>query len=198
MKFAAIVLAAGTSSRFGRNKLLLPFGPRVVIQSTLSQLALAGVESVIVVTGHQAAALRRVLPDNVRVVHNPGYREFEMTGSVQTGLCALAHEIDAAFVVLGDQPLLPAPLVKHMRKSALEHPAHILIPSHKGRRGHPVLFPRRFWPELIALRPGGAPRDIIAQHRDAVTEIPWPDDVILLDVDTPDAYAALLQRDSHS
>lgn len=194
----AIILAAGTSSRYGQgNKLLLPFGDSVVVRETVQAVLNAGVLNPIVVTGHQCEQVEAALLGlPVQRVHNPNYRVGEMLSSIHTGLRYLmaqtAQAAEATFIVLGDQPLMPSPLLRRLSQAFHQQCADIIAPRFDGVRGHPVLIARTWWDEALALRPGQNLRDLLKAHPEAVAFLQVNDDVVLRDVDTPQAYAEAL------
>lgn len=201
-KITAIILAAGTSSRYGQeNKLLLPFGQSVVVRETVQAVLKAGVLNPIVVTGHQCERVEAALHDlPVLRVHNPNYRAGEMLSSIQTGLRHILAQsdqhIEAVFIVLGDQPLLPPQLLRRLSQAFGRQCAEILAPRFDGVRGHPVLMARKWWAEALALQPGQNLRELLKAHPEAVAFLQVNSDIVLRDVDTPQAYAealALLQ-----
>ncbi len=188
-RVGAIVLAAGESARMGRSKPLLPWDRgQTVIEAIVARLVALRLAEIVVVTGHRAAEVGRAvghLP--VRVVHNPEFQEGEMLSSLQAGLRALPDDTAACLVVMGDQPALNVRLVDRVLLAYAQGRGEIVAPVYEGRRGHPVLFDRRYWPELLALE-SGAPRDVIARYPDAPHLVPADDDSILRDIDTPEQY----------
>ncbi|MEW6578583.1 MAG: selenium cofactor biosynthesis protein YqeC [Chloroflexota bacterium] len=188
-RVAAIVLAAGESARMGQPKPLLPWDRgQTVIEVIVARLVALRLAEIVVVTGHRAEDVARAveyLP--VRVVHNPDYRQGEMISSVQAGLRALPQEIAACLMVMGDQPALSACVVDQVLLAYGHGRGEIIAPVYEGRRGHPVLFDSRYWPELLALE-AGAPRDVIARYPDRLHLVPVDDDSILRDIDTPEQY----------
>lgn len=197
---AAVVLAAGSSARFGANKLALPFGDRTVIGATVSRAAAAGLSPLVVVTGHERARVEAAVRSagvTALFAHNADFAEGEMLSSAQAGLQALAGtEADGAFLVLGDMPLV-GPDVYAALAAAFDArgagPA-IVAPVFHGRRGHPVLFARAVWSSLLGLPRGAAPRDAIARHSDRLVLVEVATDAVLIDVDTPERYLEALRR----
>jgi len=185
MRAAAVVLAAGKSSRMGSNKLLLPFGGKTVIETTLDTLR--GV-STVVVTGHNPQELEAVLSRyKVKVVHNPRHEE-GMTTSFQAGLRAV--DADAAFLVLGDQVGLTRGLLSTMVQVMVEdEEALIVSPRYGERRGHPVLFRRSLFGEILTLKPGESLRDVVDRHEDGHRYVEG-DAWTVIDMDTPEEYEA--------
>ncbi len=193
-RVSAIVPAAGLSRRMGQPKPLLPWGDGVIIEQVVRTLRAAGVDEVVVITGAYADAVRTAAESvGARCVHNPAYAEGDMLSSLQIGLRALKPRTSAAIIALADQPLIRKVNVQRMLLAYAEGRGRIVAPSHQMRRGHPILIDRRYWGELLALPPGSAPRDAINRHADAIAYIDC-DDSVLLDVDTPEAYANALRR----
>jgi len=187
-RVAAIVLAGGLSKRMGQSKALLPWGRRTVIETIVSKLVNARLAEVLVVTGHRAEDVARTLADQaVRTVYNPNYAQGEMLSSLQVGLRALPVDISACLVVMGDQPMIDPRVVGRVLHAYAENKGEIVIPTHRGERGHPVLIGQRFWPELLALETG-APRDMIRRHPDQLALLEVNSDSILRDLDTPEQY----------
>ena len=185
MRTAAVVLAAGKSSRMGSNKLLLPFGGETVLETTLD--ALKGV-STVVVTGHNPHELEATLSKHrVKVVHNPRYEE-GMTTSFQAGL--RTTDVDAVFLILGDQVGLDQRLLSAMVQVLVEdEDAVIVSPRYGGRLGHPVLFRRSLFYEILRLKPGETLRDLVTRHEDVHRYVEG-DVWTVIDMDTPEEYEA--------
>jgi CTP:molybdopterin cytidylyltransferase MocA len=189
---AAVVLAAGLSSRMGQSKALLPWDGRTVIEAIVARLLAARLPEIVVVTGYRGAEVAQVLAKYpVRVIHNPDYTQGEMLSSLQAGLRALPDSTAAAMVVMGDQPALDGRVIGRVLAAYAEGRGQIVIPVHRGERGHPVLIDRRFWRELLALE-SGAPRDVIRRYPDQTALVEVHSDSILLDIDTPEQYRRAL------
>jgi molybdenum cofactor cytidylyltransferase len=187
-RIAAIVLAGGLSRRMGRSKPLLPWGNRTVIENIVGKLIPFRLSDVVVVTGYKADGVNSALGRlPVRTVFNPAYAVGEMLSSLKAGLRALGDDIDACLVVMGDQPQLSPRIVRQVINAYNQGAGSIVAPSYRGQRGHPVLIQRRYWPELLELSFGSAPRDVVRQY--PVAEIACEDDSILRDIDTPEQYA---------
>jgi molybdenum cofactor cytidylyltransferase len=187
-RVAAVILAAGTSTRMGQSKLLLPWDDRTVVETVVARLIAARVAEIIVVTGHQADQVTRLLADlPVRTVHNPAYVHGEMLSSLQVGLLALPATTAACLVVMGDQPMIEGRVIGRLLAAYAEGRGDIVLPVHRGQRGHPVLIGQRFWPDLLALQ-GGAPRDVIKRYPEQVVEVQVSTDSVLRDIDTPEQY----------
>ena len=186
---AALVLAAGRSTRMGAvNKLLVPIDGRAMVRGVVDQLLGSCVRTVVVVTGHEAERVGEAVADaGVRTVHNPAYRE-GLSSSMRVGLSALEDSVEAAFVCLGDMPLVQS---KHIdRLVAAFDPGEgreICVPLFEGKRGNPVLFARRFFDEMAAVRGDVGARHLIGAYEEHVCEVGMDDPAVLVDVDSPQA-----------
>jgi molybdenum cofactor cytidylyltransferase len=197
---AALVLAAGTSSRYGEaNKLLLPFGASTVLRHAVDAVLSADIGRVVVVTGHQPNDVRAVLEGApVEFVHNPRYRQGEMISSIQAGMNRLSvavpggARVDAALVVLGDQPLLPAWVIHRLVQAYAQRCGEIIAPKFGNVRGHPVLIGQMWWREAQALPEGAPMRDLLRAHPEAVAHVLVNTDAVIRDVDTPALYEEAL------
>jgi molybdenum cofactor cytidylyltransferase len=188
---AAIVLAAGASTRFGAQKLLAPLGGATVVRSAVSRAVDAGVDDIIVVAGADAAAVTAALDGlPVRVVINANVAA-GMSTSLAMGVAACAPRTIAALVVLGDQPLVPAEAYDAVFRGYHAGGASIVAPRYTaGVRGHPVLFAADVFAELSALRGDRGAREVIERdaRRVRIVDVALPAPV---DVDEPAALAAL-------
>jgi molybdenum cofactor cytidylyltransferase len=189
---SAIVLAAGESRRMGEPKLLLPWGETTVLGQVVASCAAAGLEEILIITGgyrEQVESLVRGLASTfpVRSVYNPDFSAGEMLSSLQVGLEALGREVQAAMIVLGDQPQIRPETIRNLSKSFETSPTPLIIPSHAHRRGHPWLAARSLWPELLGLPPGATARAFLEEKAGSIRYIP-ADRTILLDLDTPRDY----------
>jgi molybdenum cofactor cytidylyltransferase len=192
-KVAGIVLAAGRSTRMGGpNKLLEEINGRPLVRIAAEQLIASQARPVIVVTGHQRERVERALAGlPVKLVHNGDFAE-GLSTSLKAAINMVPAEADGAVVTLGDMPQVSARLID--RLIAAFDPAHgafVVVPTLDGKRGNPVLWSRRFFPDLMALDGDIGARHLIATYAEAVTEVPVADAAALTDVDTPEALIAV-------
>jgi molybdenum cofactor cytidylyltransferase len=182
---AALVLAAGRSARMrGPNKLLLEIDGCPMLARVVDTILATAARPVLVVTGHQADAVRAALGDReVRFAHNAQHAE-GIGASIRAGARALEPALDGVLVCLGDLPDLCTGSIEALLSAFA--PERICVPVHGGRRGHPVLFGRRFLPELARLAGDRGARSILAAHPQAVCEVPVADEGVALDVDSAD------------
>jgi CTP:molybdopterin cytidylyltransferase MocA len=161
---SAIVLAAGSGSRFGGGKLLAPYRGRPLIEAVLASLRDAPVDSTVVVVGADAESLQAVCePYGVRIVENPDWQRGQST-SVRTGLQALGPDVRAAVVMLADQPLVGAGAIERL-VGAFEEGAKVAVATYGGRPRNPVLFSREVWPALEAELSGDEGARAFLRHR---------------------------------
>jgi len=193
-RIAAVVMAAGRSSRMApANKLLSDVDGRVMVQRAVDAALASQATPVVVVTGHDGARIREALAGrDVRIVDNPDYAA-GLSTSLRTGLAALdGMNTDGAVFLLGDMPLVTSAHID--RLIAAFNPTEgraICIPSHRGKRGNPVLWASRFFPEMRALEGDQGARSLFRQHAELVCEVDMEDDGVLVDIDTPEALTAL-------
>ena len=186
---AGIVLAAGMSTRMGRNKLLIEIDGRPMVAHAADAALAAGLDPVIVVTGHAAESARAVLADRpVAFIHNAHY-ETGMADSLKAGIEALPEDAEGVVVCLGDMPDITAEHIARLL-AAFDDERRICIPVCEGRRGHPVLFGRAYFPEILSLPDGVGARAVVRAHADALRQVDIADAAVLTDLDTPEALAA--------
>ncbi len=189
---AAIVLAAGRSTRMGGpNKLLETISGKPLVRIAAEQALSSRASPVVVVSGHERARVEAALAGlDVRLVHNPDYPQ-GLSTSVRAGLAALPPESEAAIVCLGDMPQVTSALIDRLIAAFdPERNALVVLPTFDGKRGNPVLWSRRFFPELMALEGDVGARHLIGAYPEVVTEVPVENAAAMADIDTPDALRA--------
>ena len=182
-----VILAAGTASRFGENKLTVPLHGRSLIRRALEAVPAEDFDSVVVVT--QYPAIMHLAKDfHFAALHNP-HPERGLSSSLQMGLTALRDCTGVLFLV-ADQPLLRRESVSRLVRLWRSRPDGIAALGHHGVRGNPCLFPRHLFPELMALTGDQGGSAVIRRHAAEVTllEVPRQE---LLDVDTPAVLEAI-------
>ncbi|MES1152496.1 MAG: molybdopterin-binding/glycosyltransferase family 2 protein, partial [Dongia sp.] len=194
-RIAGIILAAGRSSRMGRNKLLLELDGKPILAHAVDHALAAGLSEIVVVTGHQASKVRAVLGDRPVEVIEAREHRLGMSASLKAGLRALDPKTEAALVMLGDMPQVSAALLR--RLVGAYNPTEgrsIVLPTVAGTRVNPVLFDRRYFAEMLALEGDVGARHLIGEHDDQVAELAVEDAGVFTDVDTPEAYEKLLGK----
>jgi len=190
-QIAAVVLAAGASTRFGQSKQLLDWEGKPLLAHVADLALQAGLEPVIVVLGCQAEETYPALGDRpVEKLMNWRW-ERGMSTSVQTGLSAVPPEAEAALFLQCDQPRITTDLLRAIVRRFRQTEASIVHPVHDSRRGTPVLFSRRFFPELSAITGDEGGRGLIERHPGEVATVAVDDPDMLADIDTPADYERL-------
>lgn len=190
-RVAALVLAAGRSSRMGgTNKLLADVGGAPLVARAVDAALASQADTVIVVTGHQGEAVAAALAGKpVRFVHNPHFAD-GLSASLRVGLAAVPADADAVVVCLGDMPRVAAGVIDRLiaAYNPLEGRA-ICVPTTHGKQGNPVLWDRGYFTEMAGLTGDSGAKRLIGQHADQLCEVSVDDAGVLYDVDTPDLLA---------
>lgn len=191
-KIAAIILAAGQSSRMGgKNKLLEDFKGKPLVRHAAEAACASGAAPVLVVTGRDAGAVEQALKGlDVRLVNNPDFAD-GLSSSLKAGIRALPEESAGAIICLGDMPQVSAKLIDRMIDAfAPERRAMIVAPVRHKQRGNPVLWARRFFPELLKLEGDIGARKLANFYSEGLLELEVDDDAAFADIDTPEALDA--------
>lgn len=186
----AVVLSAGESSRMGRPKALLPIQGQKFIERIIRVIGQSRVGRTIVVLGHHADQLRGQIEHlPVEVVINPDYRSGQLS-SLQVAIRHIRDDdrCDGMLVHLVDHPFIDVALVDALIESFFETKKMIVVPSYKGKRGHPVIFSRELFGELLNAPLDQGAKAVVNAHRQETLEIEWQDEGITLDIDTPELY----------
>jgi molybdenum cofactor cytidylyltransferase len=194
-RIAALLLAAGQSRRMGSNKLLEEIDGRPMVARTAQRLLSSHARPIVAVLGNQADAVDAALGKlPVERVHNPAYAE-GLSTSLKRGLAALPPDIDGVIVCLGDMPLVAGRDLDRLIAAfnPLEGRA-IVVPTRRGKRGNPVLWAKRFFPDMAELAGDVGAKHLIGEHAELVAEVEMDSDSVLVDIDTPDALAELREK----
>jgi molybdenum cofactor cytidylyltransferase len=193
---ACIVLAAGRSTRMGAaNKLTADVGGKPMVRCAAEAALASGASPVLVVTGHQGDEVRAALAGlDLSFVHNPDYAE-GLSTSLKAGIRALPEDVLGALVLLGDMPRIQTSHLARLITVFNEHGGQaIVVPTHAGKRGNPVLWPRALFAEMLQLDGVAGARRLFSVHADRIRGVDLGTDTIFLDIDTPDALAQLRGR----
>jgi putative nucleotidyltransferase with HDIG domain len=190
-RLAAIVLAAGYSSRMVDFKLLLPFAGSTALERCVGLFHAAGVAEVIAVLGHRAEELQPLAERaGARCVLNPHFEQ-EMFSSIAAGSRALPSWVEAAFVLPADIPLVRPHTIRQLAAAFVQRRAVIVYPVFEGRRGHPPLIARKILAEAAEEGAAGPLSDLLARHESEAIDLLVADQGIHLDMDTPADYDEL-------
>ncbi len=183
---SGIVLAAGMSTRMGEPKPLLRISGKTSIRHVIDALKMSRLEEIIVVLGHEAAAVSQAVRlDDVKIVVNPEYQK-GMSTSLRAGIGAINVRSEAVLVALVDQPLVKPVTIDRLIDEYRTVKSGIVIPVFQGVRGNPVLVDRRFFPELMEIYGDVGCRAIFHRHPEAIHRVEVNDPGILVDIDTPE------------
>jgi len=192
-RIAAVVLAAGRSTRMGGpNKLLAEIRGRPLVRIVVEEALASLAKPVIVVVGHQRGEVEKALASlPVQFIHNPDFAQGLGT-SLKAGIAAVPADADGAIVCLADMPQVDASLLNRLIAAFdPDRGALIAMPTVEGRRGNPVLWSRRFFPDLMAIEGDVGARHFIGRYSEAVVEVPLEGKAALVDVDTPEALVGV-------
>ena len=190
LKLGCVVMAAGNARRFGENKLAASLDGRSLIRHALEAVPADRFDAVTVVTQYPEI-MKLAGKFHFAAVHNP-HPDRGISHTIKLGLTTL-RDCDAVLFQVSDQPLLKQSSVAGLLDFYFVHPEHIVGLSHGGVRGNPCMFPKQFFPELLALSGDRGGNAVIQQHEDALLlwEVPAEQ---LTDVDTPAALESLKQH----
>ena len=193
MIVGAVVVAAGKSKRMGQNKLMLQLNGKPLIKSILDALSESRINELVLVLGDKPEQVMEALKSKskrINVTINENY-QLGMTSSFQTGL-QLITRVDAAFLVLGDEPIFePDFLTTIIQKMKLNQGRALIVsPIHKGKKGHPLLFHHQLFPEILNLKPPQTMREIVHMHANSLLTVEAPK-WTNMDIDTPEDYSRL-------
>jgi molybdenum cofactor cytidylyltransferase len=198
MQLSAIILAAGRSSRLGRPKQLLDLGGQPVIAHVVDRALASDLDEVILVLGHEAAAIQSALGarlSRLRVVYNPDYAAGQST-SLRAGLIAIAPPSAGALVLLGDQPEVGRDVIAALAGAfrATDPTPSLVLPTYGPDDvvGNPVVLGRALFPDVLAVTGDQGARDVVRAHRREAVVVPFPDRLPPRDLDTEIDYVALL------
>ncbi len=187
---AGVLLAAGTSSRMGGNKLLLELEGETLLRRVARRALEGGLSPVLVVLGHQAERARQELAGLAcHAVLNPDYEQ-GITSSIAAGLAAVPAEAPAAVMLLGDMPFVTSEMIAALVARYRETRAPLVVSDYQGVAAPPMLYDRGLFAELAALAGGSCGQRVVKRHRDEAEVLAWPASA-LADLDQPDDYERL-------
>ncbi|MCG1025182.1 DVU_1551 family NTP transferase [Dehalobacter sp.] len=193
-KIAAIIPAAGYSSRMGIFKPLLPLASSLAIERTVKTFEEAGIEDIRVVSGYKAELLEPVLRRmGVRVVSNQNYYR-GMYSSIQAGVATLSDEIAAFFLLPADYPFINSKTIRQLSQAYAKRCPDVVYPVYHGKKGHPPLISARLRSAILENEPEGGLKLLLSRKVKESLQIPVEDAGILLDLDTEEDYRNALQN----
>jgi molybdenum cofactor cytidylyltransferase len=197
MSIAAIILAAGRSTRMGSNKLLEELDGKALVRHVADAALGSIARSVWVVSGHEGESVRARLDGlGIRFVHNPDFA-LGLSTSLKAGVMALPAEAKGVVVLLGDMPRVTSEVINFVIQAFEAQPQAIAaVPVYQGEWGNPVLLSRSLFGAVAALQGDAGARKLLNGRAGEVLEVPVSNDAVLIDLDTPEALArARIQAD---
>ena len=193
-KIAAVILAAGRSSRMGILKPLLPLGGRLIMEEVICHFQEAGISDIIVVVGYQAGKIIPLLENQgVRWVVNGEY-DRGMFSSIQVGVRNLSWDCRAFFLSPADMPLVNTVTLKKLVAAHREGKMDVYHPCYQQKRGHPPLISSALIPSILAFVEPGGMRALLSSYKATSLEVACDDPGILIDLDTPEDYERVKGR----
>lgn len=190
----AVLLAAGESRRMGELKQLLPLGDKTLVEHCVDNLLASKVDEVIVVTGHREQEVRGAIGNRpVKFVHNADYQS-GMASSIRRGVTEVSDAADACVISLVDQPRIDRETIDCLIEAYESSTSLIVIPTHQGKSGHPIILDLALRNEILAMNPEIGLREIVQAHSEAITRVAVSSSVILEDCDFPEDYKRLIER----
>ena len=184
VKVSAILLGAGESKRMGVDKLSLPYGKKTVLEHCLEIFLRSKVREVIVVLGGRTKGMRSPLRRRKgKVVMNPHYK-MGMSTSIQRGIQAIDPRCHGILIALGDQPFLKTRTIDTLIQAFAKGDKGIVVPSFRGRKGHPVIFHKRYQGDLLKLKGDAGGRSIIERYPEDVWVVHVKSEGVVKDIDT--------------
>jgi molybdenum cofactor cytidylyltransferase len=189
---SAILLAAGESKRMGEPKQLMPLGSSTLVGQAIDNLLNASVDETIVVVGHKAKEITKAIATKpVKIMLNPNYRQ-GMSTSIIAGLILVDPKSQAVMLALGDQPLVASQTINQLIEAFNNQNKGIAVPTHQGKRGHPIIFAIRYKPELMELEGDIGGREILQRHPEDILEVAVDSESVITDINTQEDYQSQL------
>lgn len=184
---AAVVLAAGSSTRMGRNKLLLDLGGETLVRRAVRAAVEAGVDRVVVVLGHEAQSVEAELSGLPCVaVVNPDHTQGAGT-SLQVGVRQAATEAGAVVIVLADMPFVSAGMIETLLERYRATGAPLVVSRYGDVEAPPILYDRSLFAELLSVQGERCAKQVVRRHKHEAAIVTWPGDA-LKDIDVAEDY----------
>jgi len=206
---SAILLGAGESKRMGVNKLFLPWGRKTIFEHCLVTLLRSKVKEVIIVLSERSKEMRSQLEKalafpgkRVKIAINPNYKR-GMSTSIRRGIRVMDRSSRGILIALGDQPFLKARTINALIQAFNQGKGKIIVPSFRGKKGHPVIFHRQYEKELLNLKGDMGGRFIIQKYPKGIKTVPVKSEGVVKDIDTWQEYnppipSLLLSASTHA
>ena len=190
MKISTTILAAGASKRMGDlNKLLLLLDNKPIIHSVCKIALETKLDQIILVTGYQNFEIEKVVPEEINnIIYNKNWRHGMMT-SIYVGLSNLDDDIDGNMIILGDMPLITVSTLNLLIDEFKKYNGdHIVYPIYKARQANPVIFPKKYFPEILNSKGDKGCKKVLKKYPGDAVGVPINSDEVIIDCDTRDDY----------
>ena len=193
MNISATILAAGSSQRMGDNKLLLPFQDDTLINVVCKTIIDSYLKPVFVVTGFENKKVLESLPKSIdKIIYNEDWSR-GMATSINKAISSLPNNIDGNMIVLGDMPLITVKTINKLHQVFLNNNGNkIIYADYLGKQANPVIFPRKFFDEILHLNGDKGCKKIIYKNRKSSIGVPIDSSEVIFDCDTKDDYSDLV------
>ncbi|NOX34202.1 MAG: nucleotidyltransferase family protein [Deltaproteobacteria bacterium] len=193
-KISGIILAAGSGSRMGKTKQILPFASTTLLGRVIQNARESALYEIIVVLGHDAKKICKVVNfSGTKIVRNKEYKKGQST-SLIAGLENVSPLCSAAMFILADQPFVTAAIINKLIDALKTPEDRIAVPYCSGRRGNPVIIGNTFFGRIKSLSADTGARVLFDEFKEAVLKVTIQDNAILIDVDTMDDYKKLILK----
>jgi len=190
---AGIILAAGSSKRMGKQKLLLPFKDSTILEEVIKTVKSCSTLNEVIVVYKSEEVLNAIKKYDVKSVYNPIAEKGQST-SVVEGIKSCHPETKAYMFIMGDQPFISLDIMKAIIEVWNNNPNSIIVPRYDGRNGMPTLFPSNYKQELLNITGDKGGRDIIKANPDNVIYVDFNDTLAGVDIDTMEDYYECLKK----
>ena len=193
MNISATILAAGSSQRMGDNKLLLPFQDNTLINVVCKTIIDSYLKPVFVVTGFENKKVLESLPKSIdKIIYNEDWSR-GMATSINKAISSLPNNIDGNMIVLGDMPLVTVKTINKLHQVFLNNNGNkIIYADYLGKQANPVIFPRKFFDEILHLNGDKGCKKIIYKNRKSSIGVPIDSSEVIFDCDTKKDYSELV------
>ena len=196
MKVSAIILAAGQSSRMENgNKLLLPINEIPMISHVCNTVLTAGLDPVVVVTGFESDLVTQAIPTAINDIIYNSHWQSGMASSIYEGLSALPQNVDGNMIVLGDMPMISKDTLTLLIDEFIMHNGqHIIYPIYEERQANPVIFPKKYFQEILSSTGDRGCKKVLKQYPDDAVGVSIGSPEVVFDCDSEDNYFRLLEE----
>lgn len=193
-RLAAIIVAAGYSSRMKAFKPLLPLKDSTVIECTVDSFLSAGIEDVVVVIGHNAELIKPILDEkNIKWVYNSEYDEGMYT-SIKVGVEALGSHFSGFYMMPADIPFVKPETIRQLGEAFQKSEYTLVYPVYEGRRGHPPVISLDIRSAILDYDGTGGLKTLLGKYGSSAHHLEVEDESVLIDLDTPSTYEALKNK----